>query len=155
MNETGVNSVTDQVGKLDGIFDVLPPAMPVQTAYGSLLVFTVIALLLVISVILVWRYHSVRGKASRELRSLRHTLQQQDFDHRQAAYTLAGILCNGLKLNRLGHSTRLPSAMSSDHTRWQQYVELLASARYSRNGSGSDVLNQLVHETRYWLRRWP
>ena len=160
MNETVVNTAAEQAGKLasklDGIFDVLPPAMPVHTAYDNLFLFSVTGLLLlVISAILIWRYHSGRGKASRELRSLSRLLQQQDSDHRQAAYTLAGILRSGLKLNRLSLDTRLPSVLSSEHSRWQQYVELMARARYSRNGSDPDGLNQLVHETRYWLRRWP
>ena len=156
MNKAVVNSTAEQAVKLDGIFDVLPPAMPVQTAYDNLLLFSVTGLLLlVISAILIWRYHSGRGRASRELRSLSRLLQQQDFDPRQAAYTLAGILRSGLKLNRLGLDTRLPSALSSEHSRWQQYVELMASARYSRNGSAPDGLKQLVHETRYWLKHWP
>jgi len=159
MNEAVVNAVAEQAGKftskLDGIFDVLSPAMPVQTAYGSLFIFMILSLLLIASVMLVRRYHSVRGKASRELRSLKRTVQQQDVDHRQAAYTLAGILRNGLKLNSLSLDTHLPSSISSEHSRWQHYIERMASARYSRSGGDADTLSQLVNETCYWLRHWP
>jgi len=156
MNEVAVNSAMEQAGKLDGIFDILPPAIPEQTNFDSLLTLSVAGLLLlIISAILVWRYTSSRGKASRQLRTLARLLQKPDFDHRQAAYTLAGILRNGLKLNRLSLDIRLPPAMLSDNSRWQQYIERMARARYSRDGSDPDALSQLLHETRYWLRRWP
>ncbi len=156
MNEATINSVAEQTGKLDGIFDVLPPVMPVQTDFENLLILSIAGLLiLIITAILIWRYTSCRSKAARELRSLARQLQQQNPDHRQTAYTLAVILRNGLKLNRLSHDTCLPPAMSSDQSRWQHYIERMASARYSRNGSDPDALRQLVLETRYWLRHWP
>jgi len=148
--------MNEVAGKLDGIFDVLPPAMPVQTSFDNLLVFALAGLLiLTVTAILIWRYTSSRGKATRELRSLARQLQQQEPDQRQAAYTLASIMRAGLKLNSISLDTCLPPAISSDHSRWQQYIERLARARYSRNGSDPDALNRLVLETRYWLRRWP
>jgi len=148
--------MNEAAGKLDGIFDVLPPAMPVQTTFDNLLVFSIAGLLiLIITTLLIWRYTSCRGKASRELRSLARQLQLHEPNQRQAAYALASILRAGLNLNRISLDTCLPPAISSDHSRWQQYIERLTSARYSRNGSDPDALNQLVLETRYWLRRWP
>ncbi len=155
MSNVANNPVIEQAGKLDGIFDVLPPAMPIQTSYDGLLIITVAILLVALSALLMWRYQSARGKASRKLRTLARLLQQQDLDQRQTAYSLATILRNGLKLNRLSFDTRLPPSMLSEHSRWQHYIERMASARYSRNSSDSATLSQLLHETRYWLRRWP
>lgn len=155
MNEAVVSPAA-QVGKLDGIFDILPPATPILSANNELLILLITGLLiLALIAVIAWRTYADRIRARHELRALARLLRQPNIDCRQASYQLAGILRNGLKLNRLSPDTRLPSALASDQSRWQQFVQLLANARYSRNGSDAELLNQLVHESRYWLRRWP
>jgi len=146
MNEVALNPALEQTGKLDGIFDVLPPAMPLQTTLDGLLPLSAaVLLILAITTMVIWRYTSCRGKASRELRTLARLLQQKSLDQRQAAYSLATILRNGLKLNRLSFDTHLPPSMSSEYSRWQNYIERMANARYSRNGSDSTTLSQLLN----------
>ncbi len=156
MAETNQAMINDQLGKLDGIYDVIPPTMPVVNESGNLISITAIAVLILSFVaVYLWRSRSCRYIARYQLQILARSIKQQEPDQRQNAYRLAEILRNGLQLNSLGLDTGLPSTLSTDESRWKRFVEILSQARYSRDGIEAEPFGRLVQEARHWLKHWP
>jgi hypothetical protein len=152
--------MTDASSSLNGILDIAPPVAPAaldlqQGITFGLFIFLALGSALLLGTLL-WRYRlSQRGKARRQLTRLRKSHQHQRIGSHAATFRLAAILRQGLRLTHISHSSVLPAPLQTQQARWHEFSERLALARYAPGEIDTEQLQQLIKESRFWLRVWP
>jgi hypothetical protein len=141
-------------GRLDGIYDIAPPAVPVEGAWDTLLPGLLAAIILALILFGVWRYyHTLRVRARRRLAGLRQQYERQQLDVRAASFRLAAILRISLRLRQLSTTGPLPASRQDLLPRWQDFMAGLQAARYARNEASREQMLILFDEAEFWLRR--
>lgn len=138
-----------------GLVDIVAPAAPAVADWSTAIVATAIVVLM--TAVMVYRIRSRRLRARRHLSRLQRKVRAGGIDPRQAVYTVAAELRQGLDLPRLDADTEPTArvgARTSPKQRWRQFNANLARYRYAPAPPGSGQALDAIREAKYWLRPW-
>lgn len=142
--------------KIDGIYDIQPPALPELTTIEYSL-FVALGILIITAVIyLGWKlFFSNRSYYKRKIKHLQNALTNNNISSHDAIYQLCYFLRKGLKLKHLTTHTTLPKQSSSNIIQWQSFILKLSDLRYKNNPPSSSDIKTTLKESLYWLKVWP
>jgi hypothetical protein len=144
-----------ETNTLDGILDIALPLAPADSGWG---IFTVIAIIIVLSGIVIgigygW-WETPRQRCRRELGKLLHQYKDGHINAHEAIFRLAEILRERLNYHKLSGEAELPMHLQRHQSRWCTFINELDAARYSGEELEEPVFDRLANETRFWLGRW-
>jgi hypothetical protein len=144
-----------ETNTLDGILDIALPLAPVDSSWG---IYTIIAIIIVLSGIAIgigYRWWKMpRQRCRRELGKLLHQHEDGYINTHDAVFKLAEILRERLHSHQLSSEADLPMHLRRYQSRWCTFINELDTARYSGAQIKGPVLDRLANETRFWLGRW-
>jgi len=127
-------------GAVTRLADIDPPVPPSPVAPT---VTVVLALVLALTCLLLWRRHLERGRACRDAPTPLRTLEELErrqaagrIDGRTLAYELASLLRHHYRLPALDHTP--PDPCPIDGRDWGHLIDWLDRARYARVRPDSD-----------------
>jgi len=142
--------------KIDGIYDIQPPAPPELSLleYSLLVILTLLILTAVIY--LIWKlFFSNKSQYKRKICQLDKEFTNKDISSHDAVYQLCDLLQKGLKLNQLSSNTRLPKQSSLSSDQWKSYILRLSDLRYKDSRHSDNEIKTAFKESLYWLKEWP
>ena len=142
--------------KIDGIFDIQPPAIPDMSTFDIILVLTIF---MFITGLIIYVSHTLffsrKGKARRNIKNLRTSYTNNQNNQHDAIYHLCFYLQQGLNIRYIGADTILPEKLSAHKKEWVKFIQTLSVLRYKKNSSQQIDINHLFTLSLYWLRLWP
>ena len=139
---------------LNGILNIEP--LPAPQINWEPFLFSAIGLLaiLVFAVIIYARYFSARGITKQKLRKLNGNFEQLQIDSHDAAFQLAHIMQQDLRIQSLSQATKLPKQLESHQVRWDSFIQHLCIARYSPNDYPIKKMQLLFSDVEFFLGHW-
>ena len=114
--------------------------------------FLATVMLFVILAIAIWRrYTDQYSRSLRALKQLRRQYTRSEIESRQVVFELATLMRRTAGVSRLSAEMPLPGI---ERNRWHRFHEMLAAARYSREGISQEETVRLIDEGRLWMRLW-
>ena len=136
--------------------DIVSPAMPMVAVYGSMWLFLLSMGVLALLLWGTWRWRrSALTQAMRRLKHLRAAYLAQTLSPRDAAYWLALVVKQRMRINHLAAVIALPDGLVNEKSRWERFAHRIHEARYAPHLSGEQEIHWLITEAKYWIKRWP
>lgn len=148
------------LSKLDGIYDIYPPAIP-EMGTIEIVLMTLCAALLISSLFYIVRvrFYSIKGKNIRRIRSLQKRYESQLINSHDAAYQLCDYLKDGLAIKKIDIKTPVATALTEKQPLWERFTSDITNLRYKNNQPLNKYthkdFNALFSDALYWLKVWP
>jgi hypothetical protein len=141
--------------KVDGIFDIQPPAIPELNNLEIGLISIAIIIATSIILYLFWQlFYSNKGQNKRKIIKLEKKFQNNTISKDKTVYQLCAYLKKGMEINHIGQQTKLPYNQKLNNKQWEIFTNTLSELRYNKNKKSNADLNQLFKESLYWLKVW-
>ena len=142
--------------KIDGLYDIQPPAAAALSNAEWFMIFFVSALLSgLVLYLLLRKIYSRKNRIKREILRLQKFSSINNTNPHDTIYLLSDFLRRGLGLTCLTKQTRLPDKIASQQVRWSDFTSKLDQLRYKKNNATAKELDHLFSESLFWLRYWP
>ena len=142
--------------KIDGIYDIQPPAPPELTALEYSLFVTLTVFIVTVIIYVGWKlFFSNKNQYKRKISQLEKEFNNNDISSHDAVYQLCYLLQKGLKLNQLSRNTRPPKQSSLNSNKWESFILRLSDLRYKDSQYTNNEIQAAFKESLYWLKVWP
>jgi hypothetical protein len=142
----------------NSLIDIIEPATPAAVSSGSWLWFAglgAVVLLLLVLLVLWWKYKLPAYRAQQRLRMLRHKWQGGEHTAQEAVLLLALELRHGLGVKRLLAEQAPPQCKPREQAGWTAFMRQLDAMLYQSGAERDAVqLAALFEQAGYWLRRY-
>lgn len=154
-----MNAVATTLDKIEGIYDVYPPAIPEAGMIETALIALCILLFICFLVYIVWlKFYSLRGINKRHIKQLKKQYTNKSISSHDAIYQLCGYLKNGLAIKKFDQFTPLPEGLPNIK-QWQSFAIKMTNLRYQNKNQPGRLsckdLNVAFDDALYWLKVWP
>lgn len=144
-----------QLKKLDGIYDIQPLLIPEPGILeNSIILFSIIVTLSVISYLFWLTYYSNKGLNKRKIQKLHKAYRATNISTHTAIYQLCYFLREGLQTSHIGIDTELPTKLLQQKNQWLSFTNTLSDLRYKNLHNSNVNLDKIFSESLYWLRVW-
>ena len=142
--------------KIDGIYDIQPPAVIEFSGIEILLLTLGFIVTLSLIVYILWNhFFSIKGKVRRQIKQLQLTHSNDILNTHDTIYQLCYLLREGLKINHIGSDILLPEKIETQQKEWLNFTNNLSVLRYKHTEEHQQDINNIFEKSLYWLRVWP
>lgn len=141
--------------------DIVAPTSPAPSLLNQFLTPEIITLVILMTVtVLLWvlywhHYHSTVQVALRQIKQVQNACRTQQLSTRMASYRIALVLKHHLGHHYLSTTIVLPTTLAQQQPRWNAYLQRLHECRYAPLTITAPDIDNLLTETRFWVKQWP
>ena len=140
----------------EGIYDIQPPATPVQNSLDIFLqIFIVCIFVAAILFIILKKYYSQKNILKRNIKLLHADFLKNKINDRDFIFQLASLLQNGLQLQNINKHIELPEPISKYKAKWDIFSTKMSDYRYQKTGYDKTKIAGLTQECLFWVHIWP